>query len=274
MTTASQLSLAIPDLLIEASPASERLKLTLMEFSMLNEMYQVCPEADTISFSLKNVMSNQTASYLLPMGTYTLRELATLFSVVTNGLLHCSYLSPQNKMRFTLPAAASPPHELVVSDGLSKIVGLKAAPVTASSPTFSTRPCRPLATGTLFVKLDDHLPDAGSLVLSNMGGGQELKLDNTLAVVPLSDTPPWHYVSWTNRTPESGGLFAGDTKLSSIRLSITDEEGQPVWHLPDWWAVIKVDVVRTTEDRSHVDLLQKILQTLKDTLMFKYLGRS
>jgi hypothetical protein len=263
-------------LLIEADPATERFKVTMLEFAMPNESPQIAAELGTDAFTLRNVSTGVTTTHQIARGTYNMYELAKQFSISTGGTLLCSYLPNQNRLQWTLPAG-SQPRGLRMPKGLAHICGLledTEYPVNAGSFTVGFYACRPVATANLFVRYNDWTPEAGGLVLSNMSDDGGLRLDGTLAIVNVSNTPPWHWISWTNQTPESGGLYSGDTKLSVLELIVTDEESRQLPIMPEWWCQIKVEVVKIVEDRTHVDLLQKILQTLKDTLMFKYLNRS
>lgn len=273
-TPASRLKATLPDLLIEADPTRERLKITALAFSMPNEAPQVSPSADTDTFSLRNVMNNQVTTYQIPAGTYSMVDLARQFSSVTGGLLTCAYLPSQNKLQWILSNAATPPHTLTLATGLAYIAGMVGNTPYALSgfaPLAGYYTCRPVSTASLFLKLADHSPEAGGLVLSNMGLDGQLRLDDTLAIVPLSGTAPWHWLNWSNAAPDAGGLFSGDTKLSSLELVVTDEEGREMAGMPEWWCQLRVDVVLVREDTTQAELLRGIHQSLRDLLLMKHL---
>ena len=248
----------------------------MLEFSMPNDAYTISPEASSNTFVLRNISTNASTTYTIPSGTYSMYELARQFVIVTDGLLACSYLAPQNKLNWTLASPTAPPHTIAFPTGLASIVGLYDAlpyPLSSVSPLVSHKPCRPLATTHLFVRWNDHSPEAGGLVLSNMALDGKMRVDNTLAVVNVSQTPPFHQVSWAAADPTAGGLWCGDTKLSSIELVVTDEEGRPIDYLPDFWCQLKVDVIRVTEDKTDTELLRNIDKSITDLLLYQHLQR-
>lgn len=237
----------------------------MLNFGMPNESPQIASELGTDAFTVRNVSTGVTTTHVIARGTYSMYELAKQFSVATNGALLCSYLPNQNRLQWTLPAG-SQARVLRMPKGLAYICGLVEDtdyPVNAGAFTVGFYACRPVATASLFVRWNDWTPESGGLVLSNMSDDGGLRLDGTLAIVPVSNVPPWHWISWSNPTPDAGGLFSGDTKLSVIELIVTDEESRQLPVLPEWWCQLKIEVVKVVEDRSEVDLLQKILQVCK-----------
>jgi hypothetical protein len=200
----------------------------MLEFAMPNESPQIASELGTDSFTLRNVTTGVTTTHQIARGTYNMYELAKQFSISTGGALLCSYLPNQNRLQWTLPAG-SQARVLRMPLGLAYICGLLEDTdyvVNAGSFTVGFYACRPVATANLFIRWADWSPEQGGLVLSNMSDDGGLRLDGTLAIVNVSNTPPWHWVSWRNDTPESGGLFSGDTKLSVLELIVTDEESR------------------------------------------------
>jgi hypothetical protein len=245
----SRFSVALPDLLVEADPMTERVRIGLQSFQVPLTWYQIVAGRNTIAAT--NLATGAAATLTVPPGTYSYYELCRLLQ---------SMYAPLSARYFpnssTILLFAMQPHRWVFAKGLAEVMGFKPGVAYEGTSVYSPLVCQPLATTAIHVSLTNLPPCQDNLSLSNLTG--EVTVDSTLAIVPVTSTQPFHVVTYTNDLDD--GVFTGDHKLSVIEFALTNEDGELLADLPDHIMRLRLDTFEVDE----ADGLTKTLAEIKD----------
>lgn len=247
----------IPDLFVEADPTKEKFKISLQQFMVPYNWYQVNEGSNR--FTATDLTTNTTTLRTIPPGSYNYFELGKLIGLLYESC-RATYLPYQNK----IVLETSQNHRWVFSDGLAQIMGfLPEVPYEGTAVT-SPYVCRPLTTEAIHVHIT-NLPCMDEAVnLTNVTGN--IAPDTTLAIVPVTTTQPFHVLTYTNQLDDAG-VYTSDFKLTYMDFLLTNEDGTELTWMPDHIMTLKIDTVELNENADMLDVMRKMQQDINDLLL-------
>ena len=253
----------IPDLFLEAEPLVEKFRVSLNQFMIPYNWYQVNEGLNAITIFDPVQQAGYTA--WVPPGTYNYFDLCGLLQGFLNTPV--SYLETQNKVQITTDV----PKTITFSQGIAQILGFEPDVPYTTSVRFpdlvSPNVCRPLATESIHVRIT-NLPCLDEAVsLTNVTGS--VTVDDTVGIVPVANTRPFHVINYLNQTDD--GNFTGDYKLTYLEFLLTNEDGLELTYLPDFTMTLKIDTVMVNEDEELMNVLRKMQADINDLLIAKAL---
>jgi len=259
-----QYSINLPPSLVQCDEEYERIKVTIMNFSVYNSWYLINTTGfNTITFH--NQTSNTTTVVTIPAGNYTYYRLANVISSLYP-LCQCVWLQDANKLQFNFTA----PHQLSF-DGIYNILGFNQGDQPQGTTITSTNVMIPVPTTGIMISLVNHMPFHDAVNLDNMSG--EVRASNILARIPIN-APPFQLIYYTNITENDNGIFIGNNMVNELEFLFTTPDGLRMTYIPDHEMLVKVEIWTVDDETNIQEVIQDlkdIKQTLKDLFLMKHL---
>lgn len=246
---------------VECDPSNERFRIALVDFNVPYSWYTLNDEFNTIEFH--DVVADTTTEVTVPPGSYNYFDLAPVISKLYPAV-KTQYLAPQNKMKFTFETL----HRVKFSHGIADILGYYAdIEYLFNLSGSSIKPCSPLATTHLILKVNNLPPLDSNVNLTNLTG--EVTPSYILATVPITNIAPFHEITWINHLDV--GVFTSDPKITTIDFQIINQDGVELTFIPDHRFTLRIDVYDVEEhDELHRNVVD-IRDNVRNIFLNSYL---
>lgn len=240
---------------------AERLRVTLMQFSMFNTWQSI--KASNNSIVLTNLSTGAGISVTVPPGNYTMTQLASALSQLYP--VTVAYNTQANGFRFTFAT----PHSITFLGSSYKTLGFDGAPISGAVIESNTS-VQLAVLSTIVVHLLDATPTLESANLDNYSSANHLDISNVLLSLPVN-TQPYDMITYENGMGHYE-LDIAEKKLESIRLFITDASGNELVGLNDHYITLRIETMVQASEKELLNALGDIKKINHMQLMQSTLG--
>lgn len=231
----SEFEVQVDDGLVETHNTEERIKLTLIDFSILHTWGNINASNNTIT--LRNLVTLQDTAVTIPVGFYTMNDIKKYISGAYPSAT-IAYNANTNRYTFTFSQA----HQLIFTSEIYKVLGFSSTEVPQGTSFSSSTTCQPRNINNLHIQLYN----VQSLKHHNVENieGDSVKKSHMIARIPVT-AQPYDNVVWINRA-EHYGFVIREEKLHRLRFRFVDDDGKVLDYLalPPCTFTIKIDYVK------------------------------
>lgn len=256
----ADVTVQIPEDSIRCSQ-TEYIKLTLVQHSMINSLNNVQAGQNVIT------VGGQTRT--LQAGNYKIMDVQKAFNALALQV-SMTYLPIQNKWSYTSISQTS--LTLTFSPNLAYLFGLR-----PTSPSFTIAAGATVTSPYTVVPMyinDLVMHMSGVLVgppvnIGNLGPIKGTTTSQILGIIPLRAAPGHLSIYQNVNNTCQAQIYDGDVQEMSFKL--TDLSGTIIQDLPEWTAIIKVDIYKRPVNDPSLSTLQSILEFTRLNFMSKAL---
>jgi hypothetical protein len=212
---------------------TENVKISLLAFAFTASWYTVTDANNR----LRVLHGAGFTDVVVPPGSWPLDRLACATST---GPIAIAYNSAANRFTFSHTGGAS--IALVSTNASYEVWGFAPTDAPSGAQVTSTRPVEPRWDSELYVRLENATQGDGCLNYDNMSSRQ-LQPSTLLGVVPITAAPFHAQFTSEPALGEACGMYVANQLLHSLEISIFDAQGRLATWVPDWKAIVKIDVV-------------------------------
>lgn len=224
--------------------------------------------ACSISTMFIRTVANAALEYVIPTGTYTVAELVTALNsfgapIAVTHDAKTNRLAIRNQSVDTL--------SISFQGYLGTITGFgKGNTQLDTDPVAGAKPIVPCVVNDLVLQLYEMSSNPPNN-LSNIAN-TDLQFSTVFGIIPLR-APPRALNVYNNLT-NAYQLDLLDTDPQRIGFRVTDVYGQLISNLPDWSAIIQVEIIDEEEKNPIIESLQGIMEYLRLIFVTKALSKS
>lgn len=225
----------VDDGLVETHNTEERIKLTLIDFSILHNWGNINASNNTITF--RNVVTGINTVVTIPFGFYTMNDIKKYINNAYPAAI-VAYNNNTNRYTFTFTQT----HQLIFTSEIYKVLGFGSAESPQGTIVTSSTTCQPRNVNSLNM----HMYNVQSLKHHNIENvaSDSVKKSHMIARIPVT-AEPYENVIWINRAEHYGFIIRED-KLHRLRFRFVDDDGKQLDYLtlPPCTFTIKIDYVK------------------------------